>query len=109
MTDSLVEAVGVEKWFGASKILDGVSFTVRRGEVVVLIGSSGSGKTTLLRCINHLEKIEAGRITVNGYLIGYRDRRGTLIEDREASIARQRRSTNRPARSTRKWWVRYWR
>jgi amino acid ABC transporter ATP-binding protein, PAAT family (TC 3.A.1.3.-) len=91
MADVLVQAERVEKFFGPNKILDGVSFTVTRGETVVLIGSSGSGKTTLLRCINHLEKIEAGRITVNGYLIGYRDRRGVLIEDRERNIARQRR------------------
>ncbi|SIR27507.1 MULTISPECIES: amino acid ABC transporter ATP-binding protein [Acidiphilium] len=91
MADVLVQAERVEKFFGPNKILDGVSFTVTRGETVVLIGSSGSGKTTLLRCINHLEKIEAGRITVNGFLIGYRDRRGVLIEDRERNIARQRR------------------
>ncbi|MCW8305780.1 amino acid ABC transporter ATP-binding protein [Acidiphilium sp. PA] len=91
MAEVLVQAERVEKFFGPNKILDGVSFTVTRGETVVLIGSSGSGKTTLLRCINHLEKIEAGRITVNGFLIGYRDRRGVLIEDRERNIARQRR------------------
>jgi polar amino acid transport system ATP-binding protein len=91
MSDIVVQAEGVEKYFGTQKILDGVNFKITRGETVVLIGSSGSGKTTLLRCINHLEKIEAGRITVNGFLIGYRDRRGVLIEDRESNIARQRR------------------
>jgi len=88
---TLVSAEGVEKWFGRRKILDRIDLSVTSGEVVVLIGSSGSGKTTFLRCINHLEKIEAGRITVNGFLIGYRDRRGRLVEDREANIARQRR------------------
>jgi polar amino acid transport system ATP-binding protein len=83
--------VGVGKWYGANKILDDITFTVRRGEVVVLIGPSGSGKTTLLRCINHLEKIEQGRIAVNGALIGYRERAGKLVEDGERNIALQRR------------------
>ena len=87
VADTLVEAVGVEKWFGNSKVLDNVDFTVQRGEVVVLIGPSGSRKTTLLRCINHLEKIERGRITVNGVLIGYRERNGALVEDRESNPA----------------------
>jgi len=64
---------------------------VRRGEVVVIIGPSGSGKTTFVRCLNHLEKIESGRIFVNGHLIGYRERGGRLVEDRERNIARQRR------------------
>ena len=91
MADILVKVEQVVKSFGSSNVLDGVSFDVCRGEVVVLIGSSGSGKTTLLRCINHLEKIEAGLITVNGYLIGYRLRSGRLVEDRETNIARQRR------------------
>jgi polar amino acid transport system ATP-binding protein len=89
--DLLVEATGVEKWFGPVKVLDKVDFFVRRGEVVVLIGPSGSGKTTLLRCINHLETIQNGRIAVNGALIGYRDRNGKLVPDREQNIARQRR------------------
>ncbi len=87
----VVEAERVEKWFGSRKILDGVDLTVRGGETVVLIGSSGSGKTTLLRCIDHLETIEGGRITVNGQMIGYRERDGRLVEDRPINIARQRR------------------
>ncbi len=89
--DILVEMQSVDKYFGASKILNNVDFTVKRGEVVVLIGPSGSGKTTLLRCINHLEKIEHGRIMVNGKMIGYREIGGRLIEDRERNIAIQRR------------------
>jgi polar amino acid transport system ATP-binding protein len=89
--DLLIEATGVEKWFGAVKVLDRVNFFVRRGEVVVLIGPSGSGKTTLLRCINHLEPIQNGRIAVNGALIGYRERNGRLIPDAERNIAVQRR------------------
>jgi polar amino acid transport system ATP-binding protein len=89
--DILVEMQSVDKYFGASKILDNVDFNVKRGEVVVLIGPSGSGKTTLLRCINHLEKIEHGRIIVNGKMIGYREIGGRLIEDHERNIAVQRR------------------
>jgi len=71
-------------------VLKGVSLTIRRGEVVVIVGASGSGKTTLIRCLNHLEKIEEGRILVNGHLIGYREQGGRLVEDRERNIARQR-------------------
>jgi polar amino acid transport system ATP-binding protein len=91
VTDLLVEATGVEKYFGPLKVLDKVDFFVHRGEVVVLIGPSGSGKTTLLRCINHLETIQNGRIAVNGALIGYRERNGKLVPDREQNIAVQRR------------------
>ena len=89
--DILVDMQNVDKYFGSNKILDNVDFTVKRGEVVVLIGPSGSGKTTLLRCINHLETIEHGRIMVNGKMIGYREIGGRLIEDRERNIAVQRR------------------
>ena len=89
--EALVEVVGIEKWFGVTKVLDNIDFTVRRGEVVVVIGSSGSGKTTLLRCINHIEKIQRGEIKVNGVSIGYRERNGKLVEDRERNIAVQRR------------------
>ncbi|WP_413988355.1 amino acid ABC transporter ATP-binding protein [Labrys okinawensis] len=87
----VVEAEEVEKWFGPAQVLKGVSLTVKRGEVVVIVGASGSGKTTFVRCINHLEKIQKGRIMVNGHLIGYREARGRLIEDSERNIARQRR------------------
>ena len=80
----------VEKWFGRLHVLKGVSMTVRRQEVVVIIGASGSGKTTFIRCINHLEKIQSGRIFVNGHLIGYREVNGKLVEDREQNIAQQR-------------------
>jgi polar amino acid transport system ATP-binding protein len=63
---------------------------VKRQEVVVIIGASGSGKTTFIRCINHLEKIQSGRISVNGHLIGYREVNGKLVEDSEKNIAAQR-------------------
>lgn len=87
----IVRAEAVEKWFGAQQVLKGVDLDVWRGEVVVLIGASGSGKTTFIRCINHLERIDGGRIYVNGHLIGYREKNGNLREDAEANIARQRR------------------
>jgi len=86
----VVEATDVHKSFGRLEVLRGLSLTVRRGEVVVMIGPSGSGKTTFLRCINHLEKIQSGRILVNDHLIGYREEDGRLVEDRERNIARQR-------------------
>ena len=86
----VVEATDVQKWFGRLHVLKGVSMTVHRQEVVVIIGASGSGKTTFIRCVNHLEKIQQGRIKVNGHLIGYREVNGKLVEDKEKNIARQR-------------------
>jgi polar amino acid transport system ATP-binding protein len=85
-----VRAEDVHKRFGRVQVLNGVSLDVRRGETVCLIGPSGSGKTTFIRCINHLERIDSGRIEVNGHLIGYREHNGRLVEDGERSIARQR-------------------
>ncbi|RAZ89407.1 ectoine/hydroxyectoine ABC transporter ATP-binding protein EhuA [Mesorhizobium hawassense] len=86
----IVTARGVEKHFGDLQVLKGIDLTVRKGEVVVIVGASGSGKTTFIRCINHLERIQKGRIEVNGHLIGYRERNGQLVEDSERNIARQR-------------------
>lgn len=86
-----VKALDVRKRFGRHEVLKGVSLQVHKGEVVCLIGPSGSGKTTFLRCINHLERIDGGRIEVNGHLIGYRVRpNGELMEDSDENIARQR-------------------
>src|SRR5205085_5853501 len=82
----VVRAVDVHKRFGRLHVLNGVDLTVGRGETVCVIGASGSGKTTFLRCINHLEKIDSGRIEVNGHLIGYRERNGSVIEDSERNI-----------------------
>ena len=87
----VIQAVNVHKWFGETKVIDGVSLDVARGETVVLIGSSGSGKTTLLRCFNHLETIDRGSILIDGAPIGYRVRNGAIVPDRERNIARQRR------------------
>lgn len=86
----LVSVQDVRKFFGSWEVLRGISFDVSRGEVVCLIGPSGSGKTTVVRCINHLEKIHSGRISVDGELIGYREHKGRLVEDSEKRIAAQR-------------------
>ena len=85
-----MHAEDVHKRFGRLEVLKGVSLEVEKGETICIIGPSGSGKTTFIRCINHLEKIDGGKITVNGRLIGYRQRNGKLVEDSEASIAKQR-------------------
>ena len=89
-TAVVVDAQHVDKWFGKLHVLQDVSLEVKRQEVVVVLGPSGSGKTTFIRCVNHLEKIQGGRIYVNGHLIGYREVDGKLVEDKEANIARQR-------------------
>ena len=90
MTELVVHSADVQKRFGRLEVLKGVSLDVAKGETVCVIGPSGSGKTTYIRCVNHLEKIDGGRIEVNGKLIGYREKNGTLIEDSERSIAKQR-------------------
>jgi polar amino acid transport system ATP-binding protein len=86
----VMRAENVVKRFGRLEVLKGISLKVDPREVACIIGPSGSGKTTFIRCINHLEKIDAGRIEVNGHLIGYRERNGKLVEDTEENIARQR-------------------
>jgi polar amino acid transport system ATP-binding protein len=80
VSDVIVEAIGVRKSYGANDVLQGVNLTVRRGEVTCLIGPSGSGKSTLLRCINHLEKHDAGELLVDGHLVGYELRDNKLYE-----------------------------
>jgi polar amino acid transport system ATP-binding protein len=89
--ETVISIVDVEKSYGSLSVLRGVSLEVGRGQVVALMGSSGSGKSTLLRCINHLETIDAGRIVVNGQLIGYRERGGRLYELSDREVSRQRR------------------
>jgi polar amino acid transport system ATP-binding protein len=90
MTTPAVEARGVVKRYGSATVLRGVDLTVAAGEVVCLIGPSGSGKSTLLRCINHLEKIDAGSIAVDGVYIGYRRVGRKLHELPERAVAAQR-------------------
>ena len=86
----MVQAIGVRKRFGRHEVLRGIDFEHARGRVMCIIGPSGSGKSTLLRTINHLEKVDAGEIRVDGQLIGYRDKDGKLYERREKEIARRR-------------------
>ena len=88
----MVRAERVHKSFGHLEVLKGIDFVVAPREVSVVIGPSGSGKSTFLRCINHLEKINSGRIYVDGDLIGYRQRGDKLHEMREKEVAAQRRS-----------------
>ena len=90
MAECMVRSLDVYKRFGRLEVLRGVSMEVVKGEVVVLIGPSGSGKTTFLRCINHLERIDGGRIYVDGELVGYREKNGRLVEDKEREVARKR-------------------
>jgi polar amino acid transport system ATP-binding protein len=87
----MVKAESVCKNFGALKVLKGVTLEVDRGQVLVLVGPSGSGKSTFLRCINHLEQVNAGRLYVDGDLIGYRERGGKLLEMSPRDAAKQRR------------------
>ena len=86
----MVKAEGVHKRFGTLEVLKGIDLTVQRGEVMCLLGPSGSGKSTFLRCINHLEKINSGRLSVDGELVGYRESAGKLHELHEREVARKR-------------------
>jgi polar amino acid transport system ATP-binding protein len=86
----MVRAEQVEKWFGRTQVLKGINLEVAEREVCCIIGPSGSGKSTFLRCINHLEVVDAGRLSVAGELIGYRQRGDKLHEMREKEVARQR-------------------
>ena len=88
----LVAAQQVCKNFGSLQVLKGITLDVHHGEVLCMIGPSGSGKSTFLRCINHLETVNAGRLYVNGELIGYHERGAKLHEMHPRDIARQRRS-----------------
>jgi polar amino acid transport system ATP-binding protein len=86
----MVKAEGVHKRFGRVEVLKGITLEVMPREVMCLLGPSGSGKSTFLRCINHLEKINSGRLSVDGELVGYRQEGDALHELREADVARKR-------------------
>ncbi len=88
---AMVKAEGVHKSFGAIEVLKGIDLEVAPREVFCLIGPSGSGKSTFLRCINHLEKINVGRLYVDGDLVGYRQQGNRLYELRDREVAAQRR------------------
>src|SRR4051794_15512253 len=90
MAEPMVKAEGVHKRFGRLEVLKGLDLQVMPGDVMCLLGPSGSGKSTLLRCINHLEKIDSGRLSVDGELVGYRETGGKLHELGETEIARKR-------------------
>jgi polar amino acid transport system ATP-binding protein len=90
MSVAMVNAEGVRKRFGRQEVLKGITLEVTPGEVMCLLGPSGSGKSTFLRCINHLEKVDGGRLSVDGELVGYRQVGEKLYELRESEVAHKR-------------------
>jgi polar amino acid transport system ATP-binding protein len=86
----MVKAEAVHKSFGRLDVLKGVTLEVLPGQVMCILGPSGSGKSTFLRCINHLEKIDGGRLWVGGRLVGYRLEGTKLYELRDAEVCRER-------------------
>jgi polar amino acid transport system ATP-binding protein len=90
MSEPMVESQAVHKRFGLLEVLKGITLTVNRGEVMCLLGPSGSGKSTFLRCINHLEKINAGKLFVDGELVGYREGGGKIYELRDSEVCKKR-------------------
>jgi polar amino acid transport system ATP-binding protein len=90
MAEPMVRAEGVHKSFGRVEVLRGITLEVARGEVMCIIGPSGSGKSTFLRTINHLEKINRGRLWVDGSLVGYVQRGDRLHELRDKEVATRR-------------------
>ena len=91
MTVPMVRSEGVCKSFGSLEVLKGIDLEVQRGEVLCIVGPSGSGKSTFLRCINHLEKVDSGRLFVDGELVGYRQQGDKLHELKDRDAAKKRR------------------
>ncbi len=87
----MVRAEQVCKRFGSLEVLKGINLEVAAGDVLCLVGPSGSGKSTFLRCINHLERVDAGRLYIDGDLVGYREKGDKLYEISPRQAARQRR------------------
>jgi polar amino acid transport system ATP-binding protein len=86
----MVKAEGVHKRYGRLEVLKGITLEVQPAEVMCILGPSGSGKTTFIRCINHLEKIDSGRLWVDGELVGYRQAGDRIHELRESEVAHKR-------------------
>ncbi|HEY4946780.1 MAG TPA: amino acid ABC transporter ATP-binding protein [Acidimicrobiales bacterium] len=86
----MVQATKVHKSFGRLEVLRGIDLIVNPGEVLCLIGPSGSGKSTFLRCINHLEKIDGGELSVDGELVGYRRSGDRLYELKDREVCGKR-------------------
>ncbi len=90
MTEPALRVEGVRKSYGSVEVLKGIDMKVKPGEVACLVGPSGSGKSTFLRCINHLEKINSGRLYVHGELVGYQEKKGRLYELSDREVCRKR-------------------
>jgi polar amino acid transport system ATP-binding protein len=90
MSEMMVRIRGLTKRYAGREVLRGIDLDVPVGTVMCVIGPSGSGKSTMLACINHLERIDGGKIWVDGELVGYRERNGRLHELPERQIARMR-------------------
>jgi polar amino acid transport system ATP-binding protein len=90
MSEPLLRVAGLRKSYGTLRVLDGVDLEVERGTVTCVIGPSGSGKSTMLRCVSQLETVDAGRVTLDGELIGFRERGSRLVALSERELARQR-------------------
>jgi polar amino acid transport system ATP-binding protein len=90
MIEPALRVEGVRKSYGQIEVLKGINMQVKPGEVACLVGPSGSGKSTFLRCINHLEKINSGRLYVHGELVGYQEKKGRLYELTDREVCRKR-------------------
>ena len=90
MIEPALRVEGLRKSYGQVEVLKGLDMQVKPGEVACLVGPSGSGKSTFLRCINHLEKINSGRLYVHGELVGYQEKKGRLYELTDREVCRKR-------------------